>query len=516
VDSNSHGLRDGEVGHSATSHGTKEVFDARCPLAATPHGATTVVVLARVLACDHQDPVGFGSPESSRWSSTPDANHDRADPKGVHIVSAITSLRAPGTAFGAALNRAVAVDPSPDALKPMTSPLLRPTAVRGAPQRVIAGRPTGAPVRAEILESWRRAVNSGLRPDRIDATFAPVDGHDEPLAQAAGAVTAALGDDLAGTNLSILVADAHGRIVRRRAADQGAADSLDAMHLSPGFMWTEEHVGTNGIGTALYRRTATLVAGDEHFADRLTSTCCAGAPIVEDGSGRIRGVIAIVGNAADATDLMTTVARQAARDIERHLRTQISRRQQLLREKFAMARRHTRSAVAVVSPDTLLINASAARLLSPDDRNSLWEWASHEVCRAGPHRPLRLASGAAIEATVTAVHAGGELVGALVHILNGQRDAPTPAPRSRPPSSAARFGWPSLTDAELGVAVRVAAGLSNREVGVELCLSPHTVDSHLRHIYTKLGIASRVQLTRLVICNGERFDSHHARAAHGP
>ena len=67
--------------------------------------------------------------------------------------------------------------------------------------------------------------------------------------------------------------------------------------------------------------------------------------------------------------------------------------------------------------------------------------------------------------------------------------------------SAARFGWASRTVTELGIAEQVAAGRTNREVAAQLFLSPHTVDSHLRHIYTKLGIGSRVQLTRLLMAN---------------
>jgi hypothetical protein len=43
----------------------------------------------------------------------------------------------------------------------------------------------------------------------------------------------------------------------------------------------------------------------------------------------------------------------------------------------------------------------------------------------------------------------------------------------------------------------VANGLTNREAARKLYLSPHTVDSHLRHIFFKLNIRSRVELARL-------------------
>ncbi|MEU6219989.1 AAA family ATPase [Streptomyces sp. NPDC047022] len=61
--------------------------------------------------------------------------------------------------------------------------------------------------------------------------------------------------------------------------------------------------------------------------------------------------------------------------------------------------------------------------------------------------------------------------------------------------------WCALTQSELRVALLVAEGKINREVAAALFLSPHTVDSHLRHIFAKLGLSSRVALTRWVIEN---------------
>jgi DNA-binding CsgD family transcriptional regulator len=54
-----------------------------------------------------------------------------------------------------------------------------------------------------------------------------------------------------------------------------------------------------------------------------------------------------------------------------------------------------------------------------------------------------------------------------------------------------------LTTSEVAVARLVADGLTNREVAERLFVSPHTVNSHLRHVFTKLRINSRVELARL-------------------
>jgi DNA-binding CsgD family transcriptional regulator len=58
-------------------------------------------------------------------------------------------------------------------------------------------------------------------------------------------------------------------------------------------------------------------------------------------------------------------------------------------------------------------------------------------------------------------------------------------------------GWAALTTSELTVARLVAEGLTNREVAERLFVSPHTVNSHLRHVFSKLGITSRVELARV-------------------
>ena len=64
------------------------------------------------------------------------------------------------------------------------------------------------------------------------------------------------------------------------------------------------------------------------------------------------------------------------------------------------------------------------------------------------------------------------------------------------------FGWDSLTDTERRIADLVAQGLSNRQVASRVFLSPHTVAFHLRHVFWKLDISSRVHLARMAAEKG--------------
>jgi predicted ATPase/class 3 adenylate cyclase/DNA-binding CsgD family transcriptional regulator len=63
--------------------------------------------------------------------------------------------------------------------------------------------------------------------------------------------------------------------------------------------------------------------------------------------------------------------------------------------------------------------------------------------------------------------------------------------RKRPTS-----GWGSLTPTECDVVRLVSEGLGNKDIATRLFVSPRTVQTHLTHVYTKLGLTSRVQLVQ--------------------
>ena len=104
-----------------------------------------------------------------------------------------------------------------------------------------------------------------------------------------------------------------------------------------------------------------------------------------------------------------------------------------------------------------------------------------------------LSDAAAIHADIGAT-ADLARVDALIESVDGARVEARP---KRP-----TFGWGSLMPMELAVTEHVATGLSNPEIGRELYISRRTVESHLAHIFRKLGMSSRVQLAAGFIRQG--------------
>jgi DNA-binding CsgD family transcriptional regulator len=131
-----------------------------------------------------------------------------------------------------------------------------------------------------------------------------------------------------------------------------------------------------------------------------------------------------------------------------------------------------------------------------------------QALSAGP-RPLALAEALEDSARLTPDHAAVPTLEQALRIFTthgATRDAARVRHLLRShgvrrrfvPAGRTRQGWAGLTASELSVARLVASGLTNRETAERLYVSVNTVGSHLRSVFMKLEVRSRMELAALV------------------
>jgi DNA-binding CsgD family transcriptional regulator len=242
-------------------------------------------------------------------------------------------------------------------------------------------------------------------------------------------------------------------------------------------------VGANVLTSALDRNRATVAA-----------------PITDPRRDVQVGAVGVTCALPDAGALMLPYAQLAARTIGDRMVDRAAVAERVLLEQFFRARRRARGPILAVNGRELLTNAAAAGLVRPEDRARIWNWATNAIeSNEFATRELHVGT-STFAARCEPVRVGGDVVGALVHLDELARQPKTMGGARRVRSTGRpKLGWASLRSSELGIADLVADGLTNREIAARIFVSPHTVDFHLRQIYRKLSITSRIELTRMVL-----------------
>ena len=149
--------------------------------------------------------------------------------------------------------------------------------------------------------------------------------------------------------------------------------------------------------------------------------------------------------------------------------------------------------------------ARAAVLLGAGER--LWALLNAPVLMGPAYAEIRDSARASARSALGAerfaalvAHGSAMPLSAALAVAKGEAPA-APADAAAAPAAEAK----SLTRREREIASLVADGLGNREIAERLYLSKRTVDSHIEHIFAKLGFSSRTQLASWVL--GQRFTS---------
>jgi transcriptional regulator of acetoin/glycerol metabolism len=272
-------------------------------------------------------------------------------------------------------------------------------------------------VRDTILASWWRSRRWHVAADHIDLSYTGDPDLDTALTRSAMPVLRSLREHLEDQPISIILTDASGVVLSRLAADHELDRHLDSVYLAPGFSYSEESVGTNGIGTALEGGRPMHVFGHEHYAEHLENLACAGVPIKHPISGVTLGAVDLTCWRKDADRLLITLAKTTADQITQALLTDSSGRELELLQEYLRACRRNAGIVLALNGDVVMMNDQARQVLDPSDQGMLLARAAEAL---GSRHPVTLVTelptGAKARMYCRPVRAGDRLAGGVVHV----------------------------------------------------------------------------------------------------
>ncbi|EMS81491.1 GAF modulated sigma54 specific transcriptional regulator, Fis family [Desulfotignum phosphitoxidans DSM 13687] len=181
------------------------------------------------------------------------------------------------------------------------------------------GKVTDPNFNQKVLQSWMRSRQAEIDPHtggvgRDFLSLTKLESRNEKLIIQAEQVLDTLYQCLRGSGFMIVLIGKNGHILR----SMGELESLrraEKFNFGPGAHWTEEAVGTNGIGTSLAFGQPAQVTGPEHYCECQQPWTCSSAPI-RTGSGEIIGFVDISGPRERASEHQLGMVVAAAHAIE--------------------------------------------------------------------------------------------------------------------------------------------------------------------------------------------------------
>ena len=240
-----------------------------------------------------------------------------------------------------------------------------------------------AALREPIRQSWLRSRALTVHPDTAESQFIREPNVEATLVRAASPILEQLAASLASEPVAVVLTSADGVITQRITSDRQIIRAMDKVRLAQGYSYSEQFVGTNGIGTALEMRMPALVLGREHYAEDLTALSCAGVPILHPVSGKLLGVLDLTTWAANGGSLLMALAKAAGQQIQDRILSLAQEAETAPFNGFLRAARRTTQAVLAIGGDQVLMNRKLRSSLDGQDLVSLTDYAADSAGRAG-------------------------------------------------------------------------------------------------------------------------------------
>ena len=208
----------------------------------------------------------------------------------------------------------------------------------GLYDEVLGGMRAPDAPRALVAASWERSLAAAVDPELdqppvvLDQEMVETLRENHPLRAVLPVLRQTLTTIADEASHIMIVTDAQGMILWR----EGSAEvkrQADRIALSEGAVWSEDQIGTNGMGTALAVGEPVQIHSAEHLVRRIHEWTCAAAPVHDPDTGKLLGAVDVSGPLRTVHPAMVALVTAAAQLAEGQLKVRMAAADEMLRAR---------------------------------------------------------------------------------------------------------------------------------------------------------------------------------------
>ncbi|HET6737419.1 MAG TPA: GAF domain-containing protein [Kribbella sp.] len=274
---------------------------------------------------------------------------------------------------------------------------------------VLGGNRPGTEPRPLVAASWERSLAAAVDPDLdlppmiLEQRMVEELRDNHPLRAVLPVLRQTLTTIADEASHIMIVTDAQGMILWREGAS-AVKRTADRIALSEGAVWSEDKIGTNGMGTALAVGGPVQIHSAEHLVRRIHEWTCAAAPVHDPDTGKLLGAVDVSGPLRTVHPAMVALVTAAAQLAEGQLKVRMAAADEMLRARnmrYLMALGEAPGALLTPSgrvlavqplewlPDRLVVPDGADRIDLGDGREGLVERLDEGFLLRMPGPPVR-------------------------------------------------------------------------------------------------------------------------------